>query len=116
MSNLLKETIEKLKDNGKDESNVLWVGDDKYKTTWENFKQIANVEYDSGFGGQEIASDLIIMGDTFWLERHEYDGSEWWEYKSKDMFNPTETRRMKSVLENRWHSSGDGSKWDKPNE
>ena len=57
---------------------------------WENFKEVANVEYDSGFGSPQVAEDLIIMGSDFWLERHEYDGSEWWEYKNKELFEPTE--------------------------
>lgn len=28
-----------------------------------------------------MAQDLIIVGDTWWLERHEYDGCEWFEFK-----------------------------------
>jgi hypothetical protein len=24
---------------------------------------------------------LQLVGETFWIERAEYDGSEWWEYK-----------------------------------
>jgi hypothetical protein len=27
--------------------------------------------------------DLIIVGDNWWLERKEYDGSEWFEFKKK---------------------------------
>lgn len=23
----------------------------------------------------------MIVGDDWWMERHEYDGSEWWEFK-----------------------------------
>lgn len=23
----------------------------------------------------------MVVGDDWWLERHEYDGSEWWEFK-----------------------------------
>lgn len=33
---------------------------------------------------------LIVVGKDFWLERHEYDGSEWWEFKSIPM-EPEET-------------------------
>jgi len=39
-------------------------------------------DYDSGYGGQEL-SGTIVFKDGTWLERGEYDGSEWWEYKSK---------------------------------
>jgi len=76
MKNLLEETIRILKSNNKSEEDVLWVGNTKIKTTWENFKDISDMEYDSGFGGQEVATDLLIVGKDWWLERHEYDGSE----------------------------------------
>ena len=33
--------------------------------------------------GYQVADDLVVVGDSWWLERHEYDGSEWWEYKEK---------------------------------
>lgn len=82
MKNLLKETLEILKLNKKKPSDVLWVGNEKFYTTWENFKEIADVKYDAGFGSQQVASDLSIVGSDFWLERFEYDGSEHWEFKS----------------------------------
>ncbi|MDU0406154.1 hypothetical protein ML8HA_01956 [Lactococcus lactis] len=34
--------------------------------------------YDSGYGGQEIAYNLMIKGNGFIMTRGEYDGSEWW--------------------------------------
>jgi len=92
IENLLEETIKCLNENGKHESDVLWVGRDYYdrkknekfcyKNTWENFCNKANIMYDAGFGGNEIGLDLIVVGKDFWLERHEYDGSEWWEFKT----------------------------------
>ena len=39
-----------------------------------------NFEYDEGYGGQ-ILFGTVIFKDGSWLERGEYDGSEWWEYK-----------------------------------
>ncbi len=100
MQNLLRETIEELKENGKSESDVLWVGRGydtlyvkPYKTTWEDFKKKANFEYDDGYGGNEIPMDLIVVGKDFWLERHEYDGSEWWEFKSM----PIEPKEIKEL-------------------
>lgn len=83
MENLLKETIEDLKKHGKGPTDVRWVGssDGAYWVDWAAFAAIANVEYDDGFGGQEIASDLVVVGDDWWLEREEYDGSEWWSFK-----------------------------------
>jgi len=80
--NLLKETIEIIISNGKSVKNVVWVGNRKRKIAWEKFSAIADIEYDEGFGGSEIAADLIIAGEDWWLERGEYDGSEWWEFKT----------------------------------
>ena len=79
--NLLNETLGVLNENNLKPEDVLWVGNLEVKTDWENFVKIANIEYDSGFGGQEVADDLIIVGKTWWLERHEHNGSEWWEFK-----------------------------------
>jgi hypothetical protein len=36
--------------------------------------------YDSGYGGQELLGTIWLMKENTWLERGEYDGSEWWEY------------------------------------
>lgn len=90
--NLLEETIECLLDNNRTETDVLWVGRNYYdyetkervcyKNTWKDFCSKADFEYDAGFGGNEIPMDLIVVGKDFWLERHEYDGSEWWEFKT----------------------------------
>ena len=30
-----------------------------------------------------IKNIVIVFEDGTWLERGEYDGSEWWEYKQK---------------------------------
>lgn len=81
MNNLLNETLEILKNHDKAESDVAWVGTDTIMTSFDNFKIISNFEYDNGFGRQEINPYLIVVGKDFWLERHEYDGREWWEYK-----------------------------------
>jgi hypothetical protein len=79
--NLLKETLYILEQNNKSEKDILWIGNLQFKITWENFKQIADVEYDSGYGSSQVAQDLLIVGNGWWLERGEYDGSEWWSYK-----------------------------------
>ena len=81
MKNLLQETLELMESNGKKETDVIWVGNYTHKTTWENFKKIADVYYEEGYGSAKVAQDLLIVGDNWWLERGEYDGSEWWEFK-----------------------------------
>ena len=106
MVNLLKETIRELEVNGRTEADVLWVGRDyikysrfrdseriTYKSTWKDFCAKADFEYDDGYGGNEIPMDLIVVGKDFWLERHEYDGSEWWEFKEMPE-EPEETREL----------------------
>lgn len=84
--NLLAETIEILAQNGKTPDDVRWVGNATMKTTWEQFAQVADVKYNSGFGASEVATDLVIVGDDWWMSRGEYDGSEWWDFHCK----PTE--------------------------
>lgn len=41
------------------------------------------INYDDGYGGQEIDSSLVIVGDDWWLERAEYDGAGWFEFKKQ---------------------------------
>lgn len=115
MANLLKETIECLEDNGKMPSDVLWVGRSKYsccgyeagkaiyklqyyKSTWRDFCSKADFEYDAGYGLPEIPTDLIVVGKDFWLERHDYDGSEWWEFKTIPE-EPEETTELNLKVE-----------------
>lgn len=84
MTNLVKETLEDLESLGLKAEDVLWVGsyDGKYAMSWDQFQaRYKNVTYDSGFGAQEIAEDLVVVGTNWWLEREEYDGSERWAFK-----------------------------------
>lgn len=84
MTHFLKETKDKLKENGMDPWDIVFIGssDGQYGCTWDEFTKLADVRYDSGYGGSEIPEDLVIVfKDGSWLERGEYDGAEWWEYK-----------------------------------
>jgi hypothetical protein len=92
--NLLAETIEVLEKHGKTGKDVLWVGSPDIETTWDNFVKVADVEYDNGFGSPQVAEDLIIFGKDFWLERREYDGSEWWKYVSRNEPAPRQKREI----------------------
>ena len=87
--NLLNETRGILVSNNKTFDDVIFVGDEATHTkmTVKEFLEHANFEYDDGYGSEEINTDLILVGKDFWLERHEYDGSEWWEYKSMPNVN-----------------------------
>ena len=48
---------------------------------YEEFLEKLNFEYDNGYGGQILHGTVWLMEDNTWIERGEYDGSEWWEYR-----------------------------------
>jgi len=110
--NLLEETLKVLECNGKTSGDVVWVGDKYKKTTWENFKILSNFNYDNGYGGNEIEGSLLIVGDTWWLEREEYDGSEWWEFKEHPKCESNRNSLLLSVLED-WSN---GLTWENEDE
>ena len=100
--NFLNETIEILKTEGKEEKDVLWVGyaeheeDKGFSFSWDKFKELTkNFKYDSGYGSQYI-DGIVVVGNNWWLERHEYDGSEWWEFKTIPL-KPKENKSVKLV-------------------
>lgn len=45
------------------------------------FMAMLDKTYDSGYGDQVLYGHIWYVDGT-WSERGEYDGSEWWEYKS----------------------------------
>jgi hypothetical protein len=88
LTNLLEETLECLADNKLSPSDVLWVGmldgAKSVAATWAEFEPIAaGVNYDSGYGCNEIPEGLVVVGSDWWLSRGEYDGSEWWDFNRK---------------------------------
>ena len=99
-TNLLKETVAILQRHNKTPRDVRWIGSYNgiYSITWEQFEKMAAlIDYDSGFGGQRIASDLIVNGENWWLEREEYDGSEWWEFRTQPI-QKEETKSFQHVI------------------
>lgn len=83
--NLLEETKADIKASGHKVADIVFIGsvDTGHECTWEQFRVMADREYDAGFGAQEVAKDLLIAfsdGSTMW--RHEYDGSECWQYSA----------------------------------
>lgn len=82
MCNLLEETLQCLDEHGKSPSDVRCVVSFPLITDWKSFERNANFDYDDGYGCNNISLDLKIVGDDWWLERSEYDGSEWWSFKS----------------------------------
>ena len=101
--NLLKETKRKLNEYDKSLEDIKWVGCTNFTIPLENFMNCADIEYDDGYGAQEVAIDLIVVGEGWWLERHEYDGSEWWEYKELP-HKPIKERKVNKVIGGFWCS------------
>lgn len=90
MKNLQIETLDAIVSEGKTIEDVAYchIGNIHYR----NNKPIVychgelkidsiDIMYDNGYGMQEIEG-FIVFNDNTWLERAEYDGSEWWDYKT----------------------------------
>jgi len=82
--NLKDETLALLTKRGYNAlTDVAWVGGQNGKLVipWAAFVLLADKVYDNGFGGREVAHDLVVvLKDGCWLSRAEYDGSEWWRF------------------------------------
>lgn len=37
--------------------------------SWREFQETADVEYNASYGSQNIAPDLLVVGEDWWLER-----------------------------------------------
>ena len=104
--NLKKETLKELADNGKSWSDILGVCGNDFQIDKELFLKLADREYNDGYGGEEVACDLKIVGNDFWLERHSYDGSEWWEFKSLPDLSNMKFEKVERVIRESdyWHT------------
>ena len=83
--NLLEETVDAITHSGHTEKDIVFIGSfgSGHECSWVEFKVLADVEYDNGYGASAVATDLRIVfsgGQQMW--RGEYDGSEWWEYST----------------------------------
>jgi hypothetical protein len=88
MTNLLEETRHAIADAG----SFVGSADGEYACSWEQFATMADQEYDSSYGAQKVARDLVIrFADGSWVERGEYDGSEWWVYKQPPVLRGAKT-------------------------
>lgn len=103
--NLLKETTDEIRRTGHTPADIVYIGSrDGYSCTWDEFTRLADVEYDAGYGGQEVASDLEVhFSDGSWLERSEYDGSECWEIRRR-FVPPAETKPIRRLTGGMWSS------------
>jgi len=97
--NLLEETKRVLGENGKTIFDVLWFGT-KEAVFDVDIQRLFSVDYNTGFGRQEIPGELLVVGEDWWLERHEYDGSEWWEFKAMPV-KPAAIKQGNNLLQRR---------------
>lgn len=83
MDNLKEETIRELKNNGKTISDICWVAVNGLEISVADFLKESDKEYNDYFGGgRKVNESLIVVGKDWWLERNEYDSSQWWEFKT----------------------------------
>lgn len=86
--NLLSETEDKLKELDLTLDDILFVacteseyGSDFIFMNKDTFvKNAQSVNYDNGYGSQEIKNNLTIYTKTHIIYRFEYDGAECWKY------------------------------------
>jgi hypothetical protein len=116
--NLLEETKGDLEENGKSLEDVRWIGskDGEYAMTVEEFVEIAGrTVYHEGYGSAEVATDLVVVGDDWWLERGEYDGSEWWSFNRRPV-KKEEAKRIHCLAGRLWQSVKDLHQRDEDDE
>jgi len=92
MANLLEETKTSMAEGSKTFDDVAFISITSGEISIDNFKAMADKDYDDGYGSQEVYSSLIVMfKDNTWLSMWEYDGSEGWEYNRIPMKPREET-------------------------
>lgn len=57
-------------------SNVKIYG--RGQIPWEVFSRLADFNYDSGYGTQEFDGWITFNNTDAYIQRDDYDGSEWW--------------------------------------
>lgn len=91
--------------NGKESSDIEWaiidyglkrvvLNKDYTEDQYIDFLTKLHFEYDNGFGGQELFGE-VVFNDGTWLERGEYDGSEWWDFKKCPDFDETMNKSIR---------------------
>ncbi len=82
--NAKQELLEMLKIHNKTTDNIvaIIVTYDPYFKNVRKIKSLEELDFDyyEGYGGQELYG-YVLLDDQDWLERAEYDGAGWWEYK-----------------------------------
>lgn len=82
--------------------DIVFIGsaDNEYSMAgWREFRDLADVEYDDGYGAPEVATDLEIwFQDGTYFVRAEYDGSEWWDAVIPRANQESSTKRITRLI------------------
>lgn len=82
--NFLEETKDEIEGSGHTTDDIEFIGNRNRTISlggWEGFAKAIDRTYYNSYGNAEVAGDLaIFFKDHSVMFRHEYDGSEWWEY------------------------------------
>lgn len=104
MTNFLKETESDIAELGKTIDDIIYIGTGTHACTWTQFAEMADAEYYKGYGTAIVMTDLVILfKDGTWLERGEYDGSEWWEYKRAPNI-PHNPQPLEGLFDEKWRA------------
>ena len=80
MHNLKDETLEYMFWQHLKVEDIDWIGGKDFTIPVDVFFELADTNYDSGYGTREVAGDLRIVFKTGQImTRWEYDGAEGWE-------------------------------------
>ena len=79
--NLKEETLKVLHNHGKGKEDIKYVCGEDFQISLEQFWELSDTEYDP-YGAPEIATDLMLIGEDFWMERGEYEGAELWDFRT----------------------------------
>lgn len=99
--NLLRETIAEIARAKRTTAEIVFIGSPwtGHSCTWDEFTRLADIEYNSGYGGAEVAGDLrVVFNDGGFMAREEYDGSEWWAYHGPALNLPTERKPIHTLV------------------
>lgn len=102
-TNLYDEIVEDLGYHDKTIKDIKWIStlinEEIVKIDIDNFLEVAKgYTYDRGWGGVEVPLDLTIVGEGWWMERHEYDGMEGFSFKTRPE-EPKETIKITKIPE-----------------
>lgn len=82
MIDLIQETKNYMASLGYKKEDIAWIGGRQFAVPINCFWDCPPQMYDPGYGSVHVAIDLtIVFKDNTWLERQEYDGSEWWVHR-----------------------------------